>query len=120
MIQKKFCEELGHIVSQYLKYNMRILLDLNANVGRENIFKLIIWNETLHKTIHGNGIRTVNFTKSRNMSREAIQYFLITTFVKTFGCFLIGRYNQIDDMDYIQVYSLSDLLEDLTVVLMTI
>jgi hypothetical protein len=40
MIQTNFCEELGHtcIFNQYLKYNMRILIDLNENVGREKYF----------------------------------------------------------------------------------
>jgi hypothetical protein len=62
MIQKNnFCEELGHIFSTYLKYNIRLLFgDFNADVRRENIFKLIIGNETLHKTLYDNGIRAVN------------------------------------------------------------
>jgi endonuclease/exonuclease/phosphatase family metal-dependent hydrolase len=41
---------------------MKILLaDFNAKVGREDIFKLTIENESLHKTSNDNGVRLVNF-----------------------------------------------------------
>jgi hypothetical protein len=34
--------------------------DFSAKVGREDIFKLTIWNESLHKISNDNGIRIVN------------------------------------------------------------
>jgi hypothetical protein len=41
---------------------MKILLgDFNAKVGRENIFKLTIVNESLHQDSNGNGVRIENF-----------------------------------------------------------
>ena len=44
---------------------MNILLgDFNAKVGRENIFKLMIGNESLHQDSHDNGVRIANFTTS--------------------------------------------------------
>jgi hypothetical protein len=47
---------------------MKILLgDINAKVGREDIFKSIIGNESLHETSNDNGIRVVNFATSRNL-----------------------------------------------------
>jgi hypothetical protein len=81
---------------------MRILIELNANVGRENIFKLIIGNEMLHITIYDNAIRRVNLTKSRNLLREAIHYSLISRLFPDWKM-------QIDDTDSIQVCLMSDL-----------
>ena len=43
-----FYKELEQIFNHFPKYHMKILLgDFNAKVGRENIFKLIIGNESL-------------------------------------------------------------------------
>ena len=47
---------------------MKILLgDFNAEVGRENIFKPTIGNESLHQDSKDNGVRTVNFATSKNV-----------------------------------------------------
>ena len=47
---------------------MKILLgDFNAKVGRENIFKPTIGNESLHQDSNNNGVRTVNFATSKNL-----------------------------------------------------
>jgi hypothetical protein len=41
---------------------MKMLLgDFNAKVGREDIFKSIIGNTSLHKISNDNGVRVVNF-----------------------------------------------------------
>jgi len=41
---------------------MKILLgDCNAKVGRENIFKLTVVNESLHQDSNDSGVRIVNF-----------------------------------------------------------
>jgi hypothetical protein len=41
---------------------MKILSgDFNAKVGRENIFKPTISNESLHEISNDNGVRVVNF-----------------------------------------------------------
>jgi hypothetical protein len=46
---------------------MKILLgDFSAKVGREDIFKPTIENESLHATSNDNGVRVVNFAKSKN------------------------------------------------------
>jgi hypothetical protein len=46
---------------------MKILLgDFNAKVGREDIFKLTIGNESLHEISNDNGVRLVTFAKSKN------------------------------------------------------
>jgi hypothetical protein len=50
------------------KYQMKILLgDFNAKLGREDIFKLIIGNESLHQYSNDNGVRRLNFTASKNL-----------------------------------------------------
>jgi hypothetical protein len=46
-VKDSFYEELGRVFNQFLRYDMKILLDnFNANVGREDIFRLTIWNES--------------------------------------------------------------------------
>jgi hypothetical protein len=44
-----------------------ILADFNAKVGRENIFKPTIGNETLHEISNENGVRVVAFATSKNL-----------------------------------------------------
>jgi hypothetical protein len=45
---------------------MKILLgDFNAKVGREDIFKLTIGNDSSHKIMNDNGVRIVNFATSK-------------------------------------------------------
>ena len=47
---------------------MKILLgDFNAKVGRENIFKPTIGNESLHQDSIDNGFRIVNFATLKNL-----------------------------------------------------
>jgi hypothetical protein len=47
---------------------MKILLgDFFAKVGREDIFKPTIGNESLHGTSNVNGVRVVNFAASKNL-----------------------------------------------------
>jgi endonuclease/exonuclease/phosphatase family metal-dependent hydrolase len=41
--------------------------DFNAKVGRDDIFKPTIGNESLHKISNNNGVRVVNFAKSKNL-----------------------------------------------------
>ena len=36
-------------------------------MGRENIFKLTVGNESLHEDSNDNGVRIVNFTMSKNL-----------------------------------------------------
>ena len=47
---------------------MKILLgDFNAKIGRENIFKPTIGNESLHQDSNDNGVRIVNFATTKNL-----------------------------------------------------
>jgi len=63
-----FYDELEQVFYHFPKYHMKILLgDFNAKVGRENIFKPTIGNDSLHQDINGNGVRIVNFATSKNV-----------------------------------------------------
>jgi hypothetical protein len=66
---------------------MNILLDdFNAKVGREDIFKPTVGNESLHKISNNNGVRVVNFVTSKNLAvkntmfpRHTIRKFIWTS-----------------------------------------
>jgi exonuclease III len=51
IVKDSFYEELEHVFNKFPKYHMKILLgDFNAKVGRKDIFKPTIGNESLHET----------------------------------------------------------------------
>jgi endonuclease/exonuclease/phosphatase family metal-dependent hydrolase len=67
-IKDSFYEELEQIFDQFLRYHMKILMgDFNAKVGREDIFKPVIGNESLREASNDNGVRVVNFATSKNL-----------------------------------------------------
>jgi hypothetical protein len=48
-----------NVFDKFPKYHMKSLLgDFNAKVGREDIFKPTIGNESLHEISNDNGVRT--------------------------------------------------------------
>jgi hypothetical protein len=62
-----FYEELEHVFDEFPKYHTKILLgNFNAEVGREDIFKPRIGNESLHEISNDNGIRVVNIATSKH------------------------------------------------------
>jgi hypothetical protein len=65
----RFYKELEHVFDKFPKYHMKILLgDFNATIGREDIFKPTIWNESLQVISNDNGVRVVNFATSKNLT----------------------------------------------------
>ena len=63
-----FYEELDQVFYHFSEYHMKILLgDFNAKVGRENIFRQTIGNDTLHQDSIDNSVRIVNFATSKNL-----------------------------------------------------
>jgi len=64
MIQKTF---FTRNYCRFLKHMKILLGDFNAKVGRENIFKPTIENESLHQDSKNNGVRIVNFATSKNL-----------------------------------------------------
>jgi hypothetical protein len=88
-IKDSFYEELEQVFDQFPRYHMKILLrDFNAKVGRENTFKPIIVNESLHEASNDNRIRVVNFATSKNLIVRA-QHFHIVTSINTCGLLLM-------------------------------
>jgi len=58
----RFYEELEQVFDNFPLYHTKIPLgDFNAEMGRENIFKLTIGNESLHQYSNNNGVRIGNF-----------------------------------------------------------
>jgi hypothetical protein len=41
--------------------------DFSAKVGKEDIFRRTIWNETLHEISNDNGVAAVKFATSKNL-----------------------------------------------------
>jgi hypothetical protein len=67
-MKDRFYKELEHVFDKFPKYYMNVLLgDFNAKVGKEDIFKPTIGNESLHKISNDNGIRVVKFATSKNL-----------------------------------------------------
>jgi hypothetical protein len=55
-VKDSLYEELERVFDKFPKYNMKILLrDFNTKVGREDIFKPTIGNESLHEISNDNG-----------------------------------------------------------------
>jgi hypothetical protein len=66
-VKNSFYKELERVFDKFPKHHMKILLgDFNAKVGREDIFKPTIGNESLHKISKDNRVRVVNFATSKN------------------------------------------------------
>ena len=58
-----FYEDLEEVFDRFLDYHMTTLLgDFNSKLGREDILKLTIGNDSLHQDSNDNGISIVNFT----------------------------------------------------------
>jgi hypothetical protein len=74
-VKDSFYEELELVFDIFPKYHMKILLgDFNAKVGREDIFKSTIGNESLHEISNDNGVRLVNFATFKNLRVLTLQY----------------------------------------------
>jgi exonuclease III len=66
-VKYSFYEELGRVFDQFSRYDLKILLgDFNVKVGREDIFKPTIGNESSYKSSNDTGVRVVNLDKSKN------------------------------------------------------
>jgi hypothetical protein len=67
-VKDSLYEELDLVFDKFHKYHMKILLEyFSAKVGREDIFKPTIGNESLHEISNDNGVRLVNVATSKNL-----------------------------------------------------
>jgi hypothetical protein len=83
-VKDSFYEELGRVFDQFPRYDKKIFFgDFNAKVGREDIFKLTIGNDSSHQISNDNGVKVVNFATSKNLSKAPRS--LITAFINTPG-----------------------------------
>ena len=63
-----FYEELEQVFDHFPKYHMKMSLgDISAKVGRENIFKPTIGQESLHQDSNDNGVILINIATSKNL-----------------------------------------------------
>jgi hypothetical protein len=63
------------VFDKFPKYHMKILLGgFNAKVGREDIFKPTIGNESLHAASNNNGVRVVNYATSKNLTVKSTMF----------------------------------------------
>jgi hypothetical protein len=91
-IKDNFYEELEEVFDQFLRYRMENLRgDFNAKIRRDDIFKPIIGNKSLHEASNDNRVRVVNFSTSNNLSRA--QHFHTATFINKRG--LLGMLSHI-------------------------
>ena len=73
--KNSFYEQLEQIFYPFPKYHMKILLgDFNAEVGRENIFKLRIGNGILHQDSNDSGVRLVNFATTKDLVVKSMMF----------------------------------------------
>jgi hypothetical protein len=56
-----FNKELERVLDQFSKYHMKDLIDVNAEIWRENILKPAIGNVNLHEISNDNGVIVVSF-----------------------------------------------------------
>jgi hypothetical protein len=74
-VKDSFYEKMERVFDKFPKYHVKILLgDFNAKVGREDIFKLTIGNESLHEISNDNGVRLVNFPTSKKLRVQSTMF----------------------------------------------
>jgi hypothetical protein len=96
-VKDSFYEELECVFDKFPKYHMKILLgDFNAKVGREDAFKPTIGNEGLYEIINDNGVRLVNFAKSKNLTVKSTMLPHCNTYKYTWTSPDRKTHNQID------------------------
>jgi hypothetical protein len=118
------CEELGRVYDQFSRCDTTVLLDdFNTKVGREDIFKPTIGNESPHEISDDNVVRVINLATSKNLvvkstmfhHRDICKYTWTSPGGETQNeiyYVLIG--------DGIRVHLMSDLSEELIAMMITI
>jgi hypothetical protein len=120
-----FYEELEQGFNHFPKYHIKILLgDFNAKLGREDTFKPTIGNESLHEDSNDNGVRIVNFATLKDLVVKRMMFLHQNIHKYTWTSPDEKTRNQIDhvwiDRRWHSSNSMCDLLEELTVILITI
>ena len=68
-IKEEFYNLLEQNINQMATSDIKIILgDFNANVGKENMYKLTIGNESLHNETNNNRIKIIQFAVSKGLN----------------------------------------------------
>jgi exonuclease III len=97
-VKDNFYEELERVFDKFPIYHiMKILLgDFNVKVGREDIFKQTIGNESLHEISNDNGVRLINFATSKNLRVKSMMFAYCNIHKYTWTSLDERTHNQID------------------------
>jgi endonuclease/exonuclease/phosphatase family metal-dependent hydrolase len=86
-----------HVFDKFPKYHMKILLgDFNAKVGKEDIFKPTIGNESLHEVSNDNRVRLGNLATSKNLRVKSTMFPHRSIHKYTWTSADVKTHNQID------------------------
>ena len=70
-----FYAELDHVFDHFPEYHMKIMLgDYNAKLERQDIFKPIIGNESLHQDSNDNDVRIGNFATVKSLVVKSMMF----------------------------------------------
>jgi exonuclease III len=84
-VKDRFYDELECVFDKFPKYRMKVLLgDFNAKIGREDIFKPTIGNESVHEISNDNGVRLVNLLHLKT-SKSHVRCSHIATSINILG-----------------------------------
>jgi hypothetical protein len=74
-MKDRFYAELEQVIDKFPRYHMKILLGyFYVEVGREDIFKPTVGNESLHEISNDTGVRVVNLATSRNLTVKSTMF----------------------------------------------
>jgi hypothetical protein len=90
-VKDSFYKEMERVFGEFPKCHMKILLgDFNAKVGKEDIFKQTIGNESVHEISNDNGVIVVNLATTK-ISQSKVQCPYIATFINILECLRMGK-----------------------------
>jgi hypothetical protein len=92
-VKESFYEKLDYLFDKFSKYHMKILLgNFNSKVGKEDIFKRITGDESLHEIKDGNGVRIVQLAATKNLTvRNTMLSYHIATSINILGRLQMGN-----------------------------
>jgi hypothetical protein len=74
-VKDSIYKELECVFDKFPKYHTKILLgDYYVKVGREDLFKPTIGNESLHEISNHNGVKFVNLATSKNLDINSVGF----------------------------------------------
>jgi hypothetical protein len=121
-VKDSIYEESGHIFDQFCRYMTILLCDFIAKVNKEDIFKPTIGNKSPQEISNDNGVRVVNFITSKNLVVKSTMFPHHSIHKYTWTSPDGKTHNQIHRVlieDGIQLYLMSDISEEVTVILTT-